>query len=121
MAKVSVLLRIRENGKYPFVTPVWLDPEKKLKLKPQWGIVNGVPTERPDGSYYLRYTHPETKRQRTEPAGKHAGDVIALRDSKKCYLDAKDAGLKVVEPVLAGFLGLDARRTYQAHVDRHRD
>jgi len=56
MKSVSVLLRIRENGKYPFVTPVWLIPAKKLK--PLWGIVNGVPIERPDGSYYLRYTHP---------------------------------------------------------------
>ncbi len=69
-----MLLRIRENGKYPFVTPVWLVPGEKLK--PLWGIVNDVPTERPDGSYYLRYTHPETEKQKTEPAGKHAGDVI---------------------------------------------
>jgi integrase/recombinase XerD len=99
MTRVSVLLRIRENGKYPFVTPVWLVPAKKLK--PLWGVVKGVPTERPDGSYYLRYTHPETKKQRTEPAGKHAGDVIALRDAKNSYLQAKDAGLKVVEPSLA--------------------
>ncbi len=98
MKRVSVLLRIRENGEYPFVTPVWLAPEKKLK--PLWGIVNGVPTERPDGSYYLRYTHPETKKQKTEPAGKHAGDVIELRDAKKSNLQAKNAGLKVVEPSL---------------------
>jgi hypothetical protein len=28
MTKVSVLLRIREKGKYPFVTPVWLDPTR---------------------------------------------------------------------------------------------
>jgi integrase/recombinase XerD len=99
MARVSVLLRIRENGKYPFVTPVWLISAKKLKLL--WGIVNGVPTERPDGSYYHRYTHPVTKKQKTEPAGKHAGDVIELQDAKKFYLQAKDAGLKVVEPSLA--------------------
>ena len=47
MTKVSVLLRIRENGKYPFVTPVWLVPAKKLR--PRWGIVNGYPftLERP--------------------------------------------------------------------------
>ena len=40
--KVSVLLRIREKSKYPFVTPVWLVPGEKLK--PLWGIVNDVPT-----------------------------------------------------------------------------
>ncbi len=101
MKRVSVLLRIHENGEYPFVTPVWLNPEKKLKLKPLWGIVNGVPTERPDGSYYLRYTHPETKKQKMEPAGRHAGDAITLRDAKMSYLEAKNAGLKVVEPSLA--------------------
>jgi hypothetical protein len=31
MTRVSVRRRIRENGKYPFVTPVWLVPAKKLK------------------------------------------------------------------------------------------
>ena len=36
MARVSVLLRIRENGKYPFVTPVWLTIRPEQLRKKTW-------------------------------------------------------------------------------------
>jgi integrase/recombinase XerD len=50
---VSLYLRVRSaSGKWLYVPPV---KSPNHKIKPLWGIVNGVPLRCPEGSYHLRY------------------------------------------------------------------
>jgi len=50
---VSLYLRVRSaTGKWIYVPPV---KSPNHKLKPLWGLVDGVPLRCPEGSYHLRY------------------------------------------------------------------
>ncbi len=52
MAKVSIYLRVRSEGKTLRARPVWL---KNCKLRPLYAFVKGQPEFHPEGVYQLRY------------------------------------------------------------------
>jgi hypothetical protein len=92
--KVTVMARIREGSKYPYVDPVW----QGKRLKPHAVILKdaeGKPAEvkRDDVSYYLRYTR--HGKQVTEPAGKNPKDVLTFRERVLATLEAEAHGLAV--------------------------
>jgi Phage integrase family len=92
--KVTVMARVREGNKYPFVDPVW----QGNKLKPGAVIVKDatgkkIEVKRDDVSYYLRYTR--HGKQVTEPAGKSPKDVLTFRERILARLEAEALGLAV--------------------------
>ena len=92
--KVTVMARIREGNKYPFVDPMW----KGNKLKPGAVIVKDatgkkIEVKRDDVTYYLRYTR--HGKQVTEPAGKNPKDVLTFRERILATLEAEAHGLAV--------------------------
>jgi integrase len=91
MAKVAIVLRIKEGARYPFKTAVWVGN----RLKQQFCLVNGVAEHHAEGSYYLRYT--ERGKKKFEPATADAVDAIAFRDRRESILKARAAGLTIEE------------------------
>src|SRR5271169_2737563 len=92
--KVTVIARIREGNRYPFVDSVW----QGKKLKPGAVMVKDatgkkIEVKRDDVSYYLRYTR--HGKQVTEPAGKNPKDVLTFRERIIATLEAEARGLVV--------------------------
>jgi hypothetical protein len=52
MAKVTIVLRIKEGTRYPFKTAVWVGN----RLKQQFCLVNDIAEHHAEGSYYLSCT-----------------------------------------------------------------
>jgi integrase len=103
MAKVTILMRIKDGEKYPYVKPVWAGN----RLKQGWALVAGVPTERKDGTYYLRYT--ENGKRRMEPCeSQNVTDVLSFKASRESKLKAQADGLVVVEPGKPEPVGVNA-------------
>lgn len=87
--KVTVMARIRQDGKQPFVKPVW----QGTRLKAGVVILNGVETKRDDVSYYLRYTR--GGKQITEPAHSDVNDVLTFQKRVLATLQAEANGLAI--------------------------
>src|SRR5947209_3524884 len=84
--KVSIFVRIREEGKQRYVPPVWLT---KTVLKPGWAFVApGKPEHRPEGSYALRYLW--KGKQRWESVGQDAPQAILKRTEREWQINHMD-------------------------------
>jgi hypothetical protein len=105
--KISVLMRIKEGGKRPYIKPVWNG--KRLKLFA--GLMNGQEVYRPEASYYLRFT--DEGKNVLKPAGKDPAEVLTFLAVRRATLEAKAAGIHIAgapEPALP------SRATIQAAI-----
>ena len=73
--RVSLMIRINDGGKRPFVKPVYAT---NGRIRPLYALVDGVPQRRPEGTYYPRWSDGE--RRVWEPAGV---DPYAALDRKR--------------------------------------
>ncbi|HEY2352955.1 MAG TPA: site-specific integrase [Candidatus Acidoferrum sp.] len=109
---VSVLMRIKEGGKRPYIRAVW----NGKKLKPFIGLMNGVEVTRPEASYYLRFV--DEGKNTLEPVGKDPAEVLTFLAVRQATLEAKANGVQVVEPVRAKTPG---RPSIQEAIDAYLD
>ncbi len=95
--KVSIFIRIRQDGKQRYVPPVWLN---KKELKQGWAMVQpGRPEHRPEGSYALRFMF--KSRQRWEGVGQSASEAIHARDSRQWQINNMDTLPDLLKPSFA--------------------
>jgi integrase len=87
--KVSVWMRIKQDGKRPYIKPVW----NGKKLKPFTGLMKGVEVYRPEASYYLRFT--DRRKNVLEPVGKDPVEVLTFLAVRRATLVARSAGVEV--------------------------
>ena len=84
--KVSIFVRIREEGKQRYVPPVWFT---KTVLKPGWAFVApGKPEHRPEASYALRYLY--KGKQRWEGVGQDAAQVTLKQTEREWQINHVD-------------------------------
>ncbi len=76
--KVSLRLRVRQNGRRKFLKPL-LPSNGRCGKVPQ-ALVNGSSEPFPTGVYYLRYTDPATGKRKPEAVG---GDLAIALDRKR--------------------------------------
>ena len=96
MAKVTIMLRVKtDDGKYPFLPAIM---SSNGRLEPLAALYNGRKKTFAEGTYYLRYT--ENGKQRYEAVGTDPAIATAKRIERSGYLDARAAGLHVVEAPL---------------------
>ena len=91
MNTVTVLIRAKLNGEYPFLPAVW---SANGRLKANVALVNGR-ERKVKGQYYLRYT--QGRKRRFEIVGDDAAVAAAAAQKKEAALKAKAAGVAVVE------------------------
>src|SRR5258708_19112818 len=95
--KVSIFIRIRQDGKQRYVPPVWLNKKGRKK---GWAMVQpGRPEHRPEGSYALRFMF--KSRQRWEGVGKSASEAIHARDSRQWQINNMDTLPDLLKPSFA--------------------
>jgi integrase len=95
--KVSIFIRIRQDGKQKYVPPVWLN---KKELKQGWAMVQpGRPEHRPEGSYALRYMF--KGQQRWEGVGQSAHGAISARDARQWQINNMDTLPDLLKPSFA--------------------
>jgi integrase/recombinase XerD len=95
--KVSIFVRIRQDGKQKYVPPVWLN---KKELKQGWAMVQpGKPEHRPEGSYALRYMF--QSKQRWEGVGQSACEAITARDTRQWQIRNMDTLPDLLKPAFA--------------------
>ncbi len=95
--KVSISIRIRQDGKQKYVPPVWLN---KRELKPGWAMVQpGKPEHRPEASYALRYMF--QGKQRWEGVGESASEAVSARDSRQWQINNMDTLPDLLKPAFA--------------------
>ena len=90
--KVSLMIRIIDGGKRPFVKPVYAT---NGRIRPLYALVDGVPQHRPEGTYYLRWSDGE--RRVWEPAGVDPYAALAAKFRREHILESKSMGIAVVE------------------------
>ena len=80
MNTVTVMIRARLNGKYPFLPAVW---SGNGRLKPNVALVNGN-EQKVEGQYYLRFT--EGGNRRFEMVDGEASDAVVAAQKKAAAL-----------------------------------
>jgi integrase len=95
--KVTILIRIRDNGKQRYCNPVWLN---KKELKQSWAFVApGRPEHHPEGSYALRYMF--GGKQRWEGVGDNAGTALDTRKTREWQINNLDTLTELLKPSFA--------------------
>jgi integrase/recombinase XerD len=114
--KVSLMIRIKEGDKRPFVKPVFA---ANGRVRPLYAFVNGVPQHHPEGTYYIRWADGD---QRVwEPVGVDPYAAIAAKLRREHILESKNLGIAVVEPPSTNRLTLaDAIQNHLSRVHLHR-
>jgi integrase len=112
---VTVLIRAKINGKYPFLPAVW---SANGRLKANVALVHGN-ERKVEGQYYLRYT--EGRKRRFEMVGDDAAVAAAAAQKKEAALKAKAAGVAVVEESIPERIKLAAAiAEYKAEIKEHK-
>ena len=115
MNTVTVMIRAKLNGKYPFLPAVW---SANGRLKANVALVHGN-ERKVEGRYYLRYT--EGRKRRFEMVGDDAAVAAAAAQKKEAALKAKAAGVAVVEESISERIKLaDAIAEYKAEIKEHK-
>jgi hypothetical protein len=86
------MIRINDGGKRPFVKPVYA---ANGRIRPLYGVVDGVPQHRPEGTYYLRWA--DGGRRVWEPVGVDPYAALAAKLRREHILQSKSMGIAVVE------------------------
>jgi hypothetical protein len=112
---VTVMIRAKLNGKYPYLPAVW---SGNGRLKPNVTLVNGK-EQKVEGRYYPRFT--EGGKRRFELVGGDAGVAATAAQEKELALTAKAAGIEVVEQIKGeGIKLVDAITEYKAEIKEHK-
>ncbi len=114
--KGSLMIRIKEGDKRPFVKPVFA---ANGRIRPLYAFVNGVPQHHPEGTYYIRWADGD---QRVwEPVGVDPYAALAAKLRREHILESKNLGIAVVEPARTNRLTLaDAVQNHLVRVHLHR-
>lgn len=114
--RVSLMIRIREGQKRPFVKPVYA---ANGRIRPLYALVNGTPQHRPEGTYYLRWADGE--RRVWEPVGVDPYAALAAKLRREHILESKKLGIAVVEQHNSGRTSLnEAIEKHLVRVHLHR-
>ena len=115
MNTVTVMIRTRLNGKYPYLPAVW---SGNGRLKPNVALVNGN-EQKVEGQYYLRFT--EGGNRRFEMVDGEASDAVVAAQKKAAVLKAKAVGIALVEDSKTERIKLaDAIAEYKAEIKEHK-
>jgi hypothetical protein len=114
MNKVTVMIRAKLNGKYPYLSAV---VNGNGRVKPGLAVVKGVETK-VEGSYYIRYT--AGGKRRFELVKGDAAVAAAAAQEKETVLKAKALGIAVVEKTKGEHIKLaNAIAEYKAEIKEH--
>jgi integrase/recombinase XerD len=112
---VTVMIRGKLNGKYPYLPAVW---NGNGRLKPNVALVNGN-EQKVEGQYYLRFT--EGGNRRFEMVDGEASGAVVAAQKKEAALKAKAVGIDIVEDSKAERIKLaDAIAAYKAEIKEHK-
>ena len=115
MNTVTVMIRARLNGKYPYLPAVW---NGNGRLKPNVAFVNGN-EQKVKGPYYLRFT--QDGRRRFKLVKGDAAVATAAAQKAELALKAKAVGIGVVEESKCERIKLaDAIAEYKAEIKEHK-
>jgi integrase/recombinase XerD len=115
MNTVTVMIRARLNGKYPYLPAVW---NGNGRLKPNVALVNGK-EQRVKGPYYLRFTL--DGRRRFKLVRGDAAVATAAARKAELALKAKAIGIGVVEETKCERIELaDAIAEYEGEIKEHK-
>jgi integrase/recombinase XerD len=93
---VILLLRVKLNGQYPYLKPVW---NKNHQVRDKWALVEGTPTHFPDGVYAVRYVDRGRLVQRN--AGPRLDEALVEQRKQKFLLEASELGVLPQTPPLS--------------------
>ncbi len=115
MNTVTVMIRAKLNGRYPYPPAVW---SGNGRLRPDVALVNAK-EQKVEGQYYLRFT--EGSKRRFELVGGDAATAAAAAQKKEAALRAKAVGIAVVEETKGKRIKLaDAIAEYKAEIKEHK-
>lgn len=115
MNTVTVMIRARLNGKYPYLPAVW---NGNGRLKPNLALVNGN-EKKVEGRYYLRFT--EDGRRRFKLVKGDAAVATAAAQKVELALKAKAVGIGVVEQTKGERIKLtNAIAEYKTEIKEHK-
>ncbi len=115
MNTVTVMIRARLNGKYPYLRAVW---NGNGRLKPNVALVKGN-EQKVEGPYYLRFT--QDGRRRFKLVKGDAATVAAAAQKMELAFKAKAVGIGVVEETKGERIKLtDAIDEYKAEIKEHK-
>jgi integrase/recombinase XerD len=115
MNTVTVMIRAKLSGKYPFLPAVW---NGNGRLKPNVALVDGK-EQKVEGRYYLRFT--VGGKRRFEPVKGDVALAAAAAQKKETALKAKAFGIALVEETKGERFKLaDAIAEYKAEIKEHK-
>lgn len=112
MNTVTVMIRAKLNGKYPYLPAVW---NGNGRLKPDVALVKGS-EQKVEGRYYLRFTQDGRRRFKLVE-----GDAAVATQKEQLALKAKAVGIAVAEETKGKRIKLaDAILEYKAEIKEHK-
>jgi hypothetical protein len=115
MNTVTVMIRAKLNGKYPYLPAVW---SGNGRLKPNVAFVNGN-EQKVEGQFYLRFT--EGGNRHFEMVDGEASDAVVAAQKKAAALKAKAVGVAIVEDSKTDRIKLaDAVAEYKSEIKEHK-
>ena len=115
MNTVTVMIRAKLNGKYPYLPAVW---NGNGRLKPNVALVDGN-EQKVEGQYYLRFT--EGGKRCFGLVGGDAAVAASAAQKKELALKAKAVGIGVVEETKGERIKLaDAIAEYKTEIREHK-
>jgi integrase/recombinase XerD len=115
MYTVTLMIRAKLNGKYPYLRAVW---NGNGRLKPNVAVVKGT-EQKVKGRYYLRFT--QDGRRRFKLVKGDAAVATAAAQKAELALKAKAVGIAVVDEAKCERIKLaDAIAEYKAEIKEHK-